>query len=91
MVSLKIFGAAAAGIEVDEGGIGYRAVTGNNPAGTVNGVPIFSISGKGTGGTANITIDADGKVTGVTLQVTDLDMSLVKWLVLLLPALVVIQ
>ena len=61
------FGAAAAGIEVDEGGIGYRAVTGNNPAGTVNGVPLFSISGKGTGGTANITIDADGKVTGATL------------------------
>ena len=61
------FGAAAAGISTINSGAGYRAVSGTDPAGTVNNVELYSITGKGTGGIANITIDSDGKISSTTL------------------------
>ena len=56
------FGAAAAGIDIDEGGVGYKASqTG------VTGVELYSITGKGTGGIVTINTDADGKISNITL------------------------
>ena len=56
------FGAAAAGIDIDEGGLGYAvSQTG------ITGVELYSISGKGTGGVVTINTDADGKVSSATL------------------------
>jgi hypothetical protein len=50
-------------VSILTGGTGYPA------SGTTNNVPLYSISGKGTGATANITCTS-GKVTSVTLTAT---------------------
>ena len=55
---IENFGAAAASISVVDGGSGY--------SGNSNSVELYSISGKGTGGEVDITVN-DGKVTGATL------------------------
>ena len=58
-------GAAAATVEITDGGLGYLA----SQTGITN-VSLFSLTGKGTGAVATINTDADGKVSSVTLTNT---------------------
>ena len=59
---IENFGAAASGVVIDDGGVGYKASqTG------ITGVELFSISGKGTGGVVTINTNADGQVSNITL------------------------
>ena len=58
-------GAAIAGtgeVEILSGGSGYPA--------SGSAVPLFSVTGKGTGATANVTANSDGVITGVTITST---------------------
>ena len=55
-------GAAAATVEITDGGLGYLA----SQTGITN-VSLFSLTGKGTGAVATINTNADGKVSSVTL------------------------
>jgi len=55
-------GAAAATVEITDGGSGYLA----SQTGITN-VNLFSLTGSGTGAVATINTDADGKVSSVTL------------------------
>ena len=56
--------AGTGGVEIVSAGSGYPASS------TTNAVPLFSLTGKGTGATANIATNADGAVTTVTITST---------------------